>query len=167
MPSDITHDSGRNEQLYFDVIEEVKKNVSIPVALKVSYYFSNLAQILQKFSFTGISALVLFNRFFSPDFDIDNFEVVPANLSSDPNELTTSLRWIAIMAERVQCDLAASTGVHDGDAVIKQILAGAQAVQVVSSLYKKGPGHLSTMLRDVEKWMKKKQYENLDEFRGK
>jgi dihydroorotate dehydrogenase (fumarate) len=167
MPSDLSRSSEQNEQLYFDIISEVKKNVSIPVALKVSYHFSNLAQLLQKFSYTGIAALVLFNRFFSPDFNINNFEIVPANLSSTPEELTLSLRWIAIMAQRVQCDLAASTGIHSGEAVIKQILAGAQAVQIVSVLYQKGPAYIETVIKDVEKWMKKKQYLNLNEFRGK
>jgi dihydroorotate dehydrogenase (fumarate) len=123
--------------------------------------------MIQKLSNTGISGLVLFNRFFSPDFDIDKFEVKSSNVFSAPSDLPISLRWIAIMAERVNCDLAASTGVHDGAAVIKQILAGANAVQVASALYKHGKEHIGVMLKTVEEWMQKKGYSQLSDFRGK
>ncbi|MGD9350168.1 MAG: diguanylate cyclase, partial [Desulfobacterales bacterium] len=116
---------------------------------------------------TGIAGLVLFNRFYSPDFDIDKLEVVSSNVFSNPSDLHLSLRWIAIMAERVSCDLAASTGVHDGNALIKQILAGANAVQVVSSLYKNGKGQIKTMLSILEEWMTKKGFNKLSDFRGK
>jgi dihydroorotate dehydrogenase (fumarate) len=110
---------------------------------------------------------VLFNRFYSPDFNIDNFEVTSTNVLSSPSELPLSLRWIAIMAERANCDLAASTGVHDGTGVIKQILAGANAVQVVSAIYKNGMGYIQEMLKTVEEWMEKNGYNSLSEFRGK
>jgi len=110
---------------------------------------------------------VLFNRFFSPDFDIEKFEVVPSNTFSAPSDLPISLRWIAIMAERVKCDLAASTGVHDGTAVIKQLLAGANAVQVVSTLYKNDKGYIQEMLKILEEWMAKKGFNSLADFRGK
>jgi len=110
---------------------------------------------------------VLFNRFYSPDFDIEKLEVVSSNVFSNPSDVTISLRWIGIMAERVNCDLAASTGVHDGAALIKQILAGANAVQVVSALYKHGKGHIATMLEALEEWMKKKGFNSLSDFRGK
>ena len=116
---------------------------------------------------TGVGALVLFNRFYSPDFDIDKLEVVSSNVFSSPTDLPISLRWIAIMAERVSCDLAASTGVHDGTALIKQILAGANAVQVVSALYQNGKGHIQTMLDTLEGWMDKKDFKRLSDFRGK
>jgi dihydroorotate dehydrogenase (fumarate) len=145
----------------------VKKTVSIPIALKISYYFSNLGPMIQQLSETGIAGLVLFNRFYSPDFDIDKLEVVSSNVFSNPSDLHLSLRWIAIMAERVSCDLAASTGVHDGNALIKQILAGANAVQVVSSLYKNGKGQIKTMLSILEKWMTRKGFNSLSDFRGK
>jgi dihydroorotate dehydrogenase (fumarate) len=123
--------------------------------------------MIQKLSETGIAGLVLFNRFFSPDFDIDKFEVIPSNTFSAPSDLPTSLRWIAIMAQRVNCDLAASTGVHDGTAVIKQLLAGANAVQVVSALYKNDRGYIQEMLKTVEQWMAKQGFNSLSDFRGK
>jgi dihydroorotate dehydrogenase (fumarate) len=141
--------------------------VSLPIALKISYYFSNLGPMIQKLSNTGIAGLVLFNRFFSPDFDIDKFEVKSSNVFSAPSDLSISLRWIAIMAERVNCDLAASTGVHDGVALIKQLLAGADAVQVASTLYENGKGRIGEMLKTLEDWMEGKGYGSLSDFRGK
>ncbi len=167
LPSDVNRSSDQNEQLYFDIIEKVKKEVSIPIAMKISYYFSNLAQMIQKLSQTGLASLVLFNRFYSPDFDINNFTVNSASVLSNPGDLPISLRWIAIMANRVSCDLAATTGIHDGHAVVKQLLAGANAVQLASTLYKNGPEYLEKILIDLENWMHEHDYEAIDDFRGK
>jgi len=167
LPSDFERTSEEKEKAYFQIIEQVQKAVSLPIALKISYYFSNLGPMIQKLSNTGISGLVLFNRFFSPDFDIDKFEVKSSNLFSAPSDLSISLRWIAIMAARVICDLAASTGVHDGVALIKQLLAGADAVQVASTLYKNGKGRIGEMLKTLEEWMKGKGYGSLSDFKGK
>ena len=167
LPSDFTRSSEELERVYFQVIEKVRSHVSIPVALKISYYFTNLGQMIQRLSNTGISGLVLFNRFFSPDFDIDKLEVISTNVFSTPAELAISLRWIAIMAERVNCDLVASTGIHDGKAVIKQLLAGANAVQIASTLYKHGTSHIQTMLKELENWMIRNEYYALEQFRGK
>ena len=130
LPSEFDRTSEEKEKAYFKIIEKVQKEVSIPIALKISYYFSNLGPMIQQLSETGIAGLVLFNRFYSPDFDIDKLEIISANIFSVPSDLSISLRWIAIMAERVNCDLAASTGVHDGAALIKQLLAGADAMVV-------------------------------------
>lgn len=167
LPSDLTRGSHEKEKAYLKIVEKVQKEVSIPIALKISYYFTDLGPMIQELSKTGISGLVLFNRFYSPDFDIEKLEVTPANVFSSPAELYLSLRWMAMMSGRVKCDLAASTGVHDGKAVIKQLLAGAKAVQVVSALYKKGKGHIQTMLTDLEAWMNRKGYKNIRQFRGK
>jgi dihydroorotate dehydrogenase (fumarate) len=167
LPSEFDRTSEEKEKAYFQIIEKVQKEVRIPIALKISYYFSNLGPMIQNLSNTGIAGLVLFNRFYSPDFDIEKLEVVSSNVFSNPSDVTISLRWIGIMAERVHCDLAASTGVHDGAALIKQILAGANAVQVVSALYKHGKGHIATMLETLEGWMKKKGFNSLSDFRGK
>jgi dihydroorotate dehydrogenase (fumarate) len=167
LPSDFDRTSEEKEKAYFQIIEKVQKEVTIPIALKISYYFSNLGPMIQQLSETGIAGLVLFNRFYSPDFDIDKMEVVSSNVFSAPSDLPTSLRWIAIMAERVSCDLAASTGVHDGTALIKQILAGANAVQVASTLYKNGKGQIAEMLKTLEDWMGQKSFNKLDDFRGK
>lgn len=167
LPSDFERTSAEKEAAYFQIIEKVQKAVTIPISLKISYYFSNLGPMIQRLSETGVAGLVLFNRFFSPDFDIEKFEVVSSNTFSAPSDLSISLRWIAIMAERVKCDLAASTGVHDGTAVIKQLLAGATAVQVVSTLYKNDPGYIQEMLKTLEEWMTKKGFNSISDFRGK
>ena len=167
LPSDFERTSEEKENAYFQIIEKIRKEVTIPVALKISHYFSNLGPMIQKLSETGIGGLVLFNRFYSPDFDIDKMEVIPSNIFSFPSDLSISLRWIAIMAERVSCDLAASTGVHDGEALIKQLLAGANAVQVASTLYLNGRDRIAEMLKTLEKWMGEKGYESLADFRGK
>lgn len=167
MPSDFNLSAEKAEKTYFDIINRVKKEVTIPIALKVSYYFTNLAAMLTKLSETEIDGLVLFNKFFSPDFDIHNFRVMPAHLYSTPEDLPISLRWIAIMSQRVKCDLAASTGVHSGTAVIKELLAGANAVQFASVLYKHGIEYIATMLNELKKWMEEMRYETVDDFRGK
>jgi dihydroorotate dehydrogenase (fumarate) len=167
LPSEFDRTTEEKERAYFEIIEKVQKEISIPLSLKISYYFSNLGPMIQKLSETGIAGLVLFNRFYSPDFDIEKFEVVPSNVFSNPSDLPISLRWIAIMSERVNCNLAASTGVHDGVALIKQILAGADAVQVVSALYQQGKERIGSMLETLEEWMAQKGFESLSDFRGK
>lgn len=167
LPTDFTRTAEENEKLYFQIIEEVLKVTKIPVCLKMSYYASNLGQLIQNLSKSGIAGLTLFNRFYSPDFDLENLQVISTNVLSTPSDLPISLRWIAIMAERVDCDLAASTGVHDGKALVKQILAGADAVQVVSTLYKNGPKHIGSMLTDLSHWMEENGYQNLNDFKGK
>jgi dihydroorotate dehydrogenase (fumarate) len=153
--------------MYFKIIEKLSESVSIPIALKISFYFSNLGQMIQRLSKTGIAGLVLFNRFFSPDIDIDKFTIKSSFVLSSPGELALSLRWIAIMANKVDCDLAASTGAHDGEAVIKQLLAGASAVQVASSLYRNGPEFIGEMNNTLTQWMEKHKFNKLSDFRGK
>jgi len=167
LPSDPKRDAARNEAIYFDIIEKVKKEVTIPVAIKISSYFSGLANLALKLSWTGIKGMVLFNRFFSPDIDIDNFQVTATNVYSHPEELATSLRWVAMLSSRLHCDVAASTGIHDGTAVIKQLLAGAKAVQIASVLYKKDFSVIGNMLKDLEAWMDKHEFETLEPVIGK
>ena len=166
LPTDMERSAAENESVYFDIIDEVKKQVSIPISVKISYYFSNLARIIQRLSVTGIQGIVLFNRFYSPDFDIDNMELTSSAVLSSPSDLTISLRWIAIMAGRVKCDLAASTGVHDETGLIKQLLAGADAVQVASTLYKNGFSQVERMLAGLTSWMNDRKYHKIDDFRG-
>jgi dihydroorotate dehydrogenase (fumarate) len=166
-PSDFQAASAAEyEKIYFDIINMVLDQVSIPVSVKVSFYFTLLAQTLQAISKTGIKGLVLFNRFFNPDYNVADLKIVPTNVLSSPSDLATSLKWIAIMNGRVDCDLAASTGVHDGDGVIKQLLAGANAVQVASTLYRNGLGVVSELNDLLVAWMQEKEYETLDDFRG-
>ncbi len=154
------------EKLYIDVIEKVKKEISIPVSLKISTYFSGLANMIKKLSWTGVEGIVLFNRFFNPDIDTDDLRIKAANLYSEPEEITTSLRWIAILSGQLQTDLCASTGVHDGKGVVKQLLAGATAVQVCSTLYKNGFDQLDLIHEEINGWMEKHRYKSINEFRG-
>jgi dihydroorotate dehydrogenase (fumarate) len=167
LPSDVNNSSEQNEKVYFDIINEVRKQVSIPIAVKTSFYFSGLAKMMLKLSWTGISGLVFFNRFFSPDIDINNFTITNANVYSHPEDITTSLRWVAVLSDKLYCDVAASTGIHDGNAVIKQLLAGAKAAQVVSVLYKNDISYIGVMLKEIEAWMQKNNFENIEAFRGK
>lgn len=167
LPSDPNRDSAQNEAVYFDIVSKILEVVKIPVAIKISYYFSSLAKVVTKLSWTGIKGIVLFNRFFSPDIDIENLEIKTTNVFSTPSDLAISLRWIAMMSTHVSCDLAASTGVHDGKALIKQLLAGAKAVQIASVLYKKGFKEIEVMLEILENWMDRKNYSRLEQFIGK
>lgn len=167
LPADPNLSGEQNEQVYFDIIDQVKKQINIPIALKISYHFSGLAKTALKLSWAGVKGMVLFNRFYSPDINIDNLKVIPANIFSTPEEISISLRWVAMLSDRLYCDIAASTGVHDGKGVVKQLLAGAKAVQIASTLYKNGFGRIGDMLRDVENWMVKHDYNTTEEFIGK
>ncbi|MBC8320632.1 MAG: dihydroorotate dehydrogenase-like protein [Bacteroidetes bacterium] len=167
LPSDPNKSSKDNEKVYFDIVEKVTNIVNIPVALKLSYYFSGLAKTMEMLSWTSIKSLVLFNRFFSPDIDINNFEIKSSNIFSTPSDLAQSLRWVAMLSANIKCDIAASTGVHDGKAVIKQLLAGATTVQIASVLYKKGFKEIPIMLREINNWMSEKNFDTIEQFRGK
>ncbi len=167
LPSDPDKSSRDNEKVYFDIISEVADKVNIPVSLKISYYFSNLAGMISRLADTRIRGLTLFNRFYSPDFDIDEFRITSGSVLSSPGDLSLSLRWVAMMSQRVKCDLAASTGVHDGRALIKQLLAGATAVQIVSAIYKYGGERIGEMLALLESWMEKHGFDSIARFRGK
>ncbi|MFA8299985.1 MAG: dihydroorotate dehydrogenase-like protein [Hyphomicrobiales bacterium] len=167
LPSDPKATADENEKVYFDIIKNVIKEVKIPVSIKLSYYFSSLANTALKLSWTGIEGMVLFNRFFSPDIDIDKMEVKASNVFSTKNELATSLRWVAMLSDRLHCDIAASTGIHDGAAIIKQLLAGAKAVQIASALYKKGFNQIEDMLTFIKEWMEKHNYTSISDFNGK
>lgn len=166
LPSDITKDGAENEAVYFEIVKSIKKVVTIPIALKISYYFSGLAKTVNALSWTGINGLVLFNRFYSPDFDIETLEVKPSYIFSNPSDLSLSLRWVAMLSDHINCDIAASTGVHDGRALIKQLLAGAKAVQIASVLYKKGFKEIGSMLEELENWMDRKNFSSLEQFTG-
>ncbi len=167
LPSDPKRNAEQNEQVYFDVAMAIIKEVSIPVALKISYYFSGIAKTALKLSWTGIKGMVLFNRFFSPDIDIDKFEVTASHVFSTPEEIAISLRWVAMLSDRLHCDIAASTGVHDGAGMVKQLLAGAKAVQITSTLYKNGTGVIPDMIKFVDEWMDKHEFKTTDDFIGK
>ncbi|TRX63546.1 dihydroorotate dehydrogenase-like protein [Carboxylicivirga sp. M1479] len=166
LPSDLERKGEEQEQVYFDVIEAVLKEVSIPVSIKISHYFSNLGEVITRLSKTGIAGLTLFNRFYSPDIDVDNLEVIPTHIFSQEHEYTMPLRWIAITSNRVDCHLAATTGIHDSRTIVKMLLAGAQVVQLASTLYKNGVETIQRYNHEIDQWMKKHDFKNLDDFRG-
>jgi dihydroorotate dehydrogenase (fumarate) len=167
LPSDLNKSAKENEQVYFNIIQQVQQKINLPLFIKLSFYSSRLGSFLQDISKTGIDGLVLFNRFYNPDIDIEKLEITSGAVLSSPSDIHQSLRWIAILSGQLDCDLIASTGIHSADGVIKQILAGASAVQVASTLYKNGIPYLSNIIKDLKAWMEKKGYKNLDDFRGK
>lgn len=167
LPSDFVRTCSENESIYFDVATKIMKKVTIPVSVKIGYYSASLGLMVQALSETGVKGITLFNRVYTPDFDVDTLEFTTSNVLSTPSELSTSLRWVAILSGRVKCDIAASTGVHDGNALIKQILAGAKVADVASAFYINGIGHARKMLSDLRTWMQENSYSSLAEFRGK
>jgi len=167
MPNDPRFDGDAIEKIYFDVVKQIEGAITIPVALKLGTYFSGMAKTLIDLSQTSISAMVLFNRFYSPDVDLEKEEIKASHLFSHPHDVSNTLRWIGILSGQVDCDLAASTGVHDGYAALKNLLVGATVTYVVSALYKNGRDHLPSMLDEMEGWMEKKGYQSLLDFRGK
>ncbi len=167
LPSDPAMDSTRNEQQYFDILNQVLGTVNIPVSIKISSYFSSLAKTVTELSWTGIKGIVMFNRFYSPDIDIDEMKVITSNVFSTSEEITTSLRWVAMLSNRLHCDVCASTGIFDGTGAIKQMLAGAKAVQIVSTLYKNGFERITRINHEIESWMVKNNYQKTSDFIGK
>ena len=166
-PMDFSKASSENEKLYFDLIDEINKCIQIPVAMKIGPYSANLGPFIQRLSETKLEGIVLFNRFWNLDFDIENFKVLSSYMFSNAEEYSQILRWIAIMSQRVSCDLSASTGVHDGETFIKLLLAGATTVQVVSALYKRDKAYLKEFLNELEFWMDRHGFTSIDDFRGK
>jgi len=165
-PTNINLTGYKMEETYLDIIHEVRRHVEIPIAVKVGFYFTSLYRTLYKISNADVSSLVLFNRYYRPDIDIETMRVVAQNVYSSPHEITLSLRWIALLYSKINKELVAATGIHDYKGVIKQILAGATAVQICSTLYSNGIGYLRTLLDETEQWMASKGYSNLASFRG-
>jgi len=165
-PTNINLTGYKMEEAYVDIIHEVRKHVTIPVGVKVGFYFTNVYRMLYKISNLDVNSLVLFNRYYRPDIDIDNMRIVSQNVYSSPIEITLSLRWIALLYNHIHTEMVAATGIHDYQGVIKQLLAGATSVQLCSTLYKNGISYLSVILSDIENWMNQKGYENLASFRG-
>lgn len=166
IPADLSLDGKQVEQKYLDILHEVKNAVSIPVAMKLNPYFSAMGNMAQRLSAAGADALVLFNRFYQPDFDIDHLEVSPSLELSTATEIRLPLLWIGMLHGRINTSLAATTGVQSATEVIKYLLAGADAVMTTSALLKNGIGYLSTMLDGLDRWMKLRDFSNIDELRG-
>lgn len=154
------------EQLHLDILAEVKKHVSVPVAIKLSPFFSSMASMARQLAAGGADALVLFNRFYQPDIDLNKLEVYPNVLLSTPQALRLPLRWIAILHGQVQTGLAASGGIHSHEDVLKMLLAGADVTMLASALLMRGPGHLRGVLAGMEAWLAEHEYESVEQLRG-
>jgi dihydroorotate dehydrogenase (fumarate) len=164
--TDANLSSASVEQIYLDVLRDVKEAITIPVAMKLSPYFSSMANMARRLSDAGADGLVLFNRFYQPDLDIENLAVVPHLVLSNSNELRLPLRWVAILYGRVQADLALTTGVHTAEDVLKGLMAGASATMLASELLRNGIDRLRDILIDLERWMIEYEYESVGELRG-
>jgi dihydroorotate dehydrogenase (fumarate) len=154
------------ESLYEDILKAVKKNVKIPVAMKLSPYFSATAALASRLDSAGADGLVLFNRFYQPDIDLENLEIVPNLCLSTPHEMRLPLRWIAILHGHVQASLAATTGIATGTDALKMLMAGADVTQVCSVLLRKGAGELAVMLKEMQDWMRAHEYESVQQMKG-
>ncbi len=167
LPSDTNRTADDNYNFYINTVKTVLQKVNIPVGVKISSYFSDLGRVVKDLSDAGVAGITLFNRFYNPDIDIDQEKVIAAEVLSTPADYIIPLRWIGLMAGRIDCDLVATTGIHDGNTVVKMLLAGADAVQIASVLYNEGAGAIGKIRTAVEAWMNQKGYASLNQFKGK
>lgn len=166
IPADITMSSSEVEHRYLNIIEAIKANVKIPVAVKLNPYFSSTGNMAMRMKNSGADALVLFNRFYQPDFDINELVLKTDLHYSEPSEIRLPLLWIALLFEKVKLSLAATTGVQSAVEVVKYLLAGADVVMTASSLYKNGIPYLKTMNKELQDWMYMMGFEDIASFRG-
>jgi dihydroorotate dehydrogenase (fumarate) len=154
------------EQSYLDIVKAVRAEVSIPVSVKLGPFFSSISWMANELVNAGANGLVLFNRFYQPDIDLENLEIVPNVLLSTPMAMRLPLRWIAILYGRIQADLAATSGIYNEKDVVKMIMAGAQVTQMLSCLLKFGVGHISDVITRLKYWMEVNEYESIEQMRG-
>ena len=154
------------EKLYLDIVKEVKINVNIPITVKMHPFFSSVSNMAQQLVDVGADGLSLFNRFYQPDINLENLEVEPNVLLSTPMAMRLPLRWIAILYNRVDADLAATSGIYSEHDVIKMIMAGAKVTHMLSAILKNGTGHIKNVLNKLVYWMEINEYESLDQMRG-
>ena len=166
LPTELHLSGAEVEEMYLDVLKDVKANVSIPVAMKLSPYFSNIANMAYRLTKSGADGLVLFNRFYQPDLDLENLAVVPNLQLSSSDELRLPLRWIAILYGRVTSDLALTTGVHNVSDITKGIAAGASVTMVASELLQHGIERLRVLLSGLESWLREHEYESVAQLQG-
>lgn len=168
VPTDRNKSAVEIEQLYYRILSEVKKNVRIPVSVKIGFYYTNLVSMADKLVANGADALVLFNRFYEPDINIEKLELSASEVFSSPQDIRRSMRWIGLISSQLpKVEIAAATGIHDGEAVIKQLLVGAQVTQICSTVYINGTQIISGMLSDLKAFMKKWNFKKIDDFRGR
>lgn len=160
-------ESAEVENIYFDIVKSIKKQIKIPVSVKISHYFTNLSAFVDKLKAYGANAVTMFNRFYEPDININTMTMGAASVFSTASELRTTLRWTGILAGKdKQLEISASTGVHSGEAVVKMLLAGATSVQLCSVLYEKGLSVIGEMNQFVSEWMESKGFHAVEEYRG-
>lgn len=166
LATDFELSSGEVEKIYIDILKNVKSTVSIPVVMKISPYISSIASFAHNLDENGADALLLFNRFYQPDIDLENLEVVPNILLSNRQSMRLPLRWIAILYGRIKADLAATSGIYTAEDVIKMIMVGASVTQMFAALHKNGIKYISEVLKNIEIWMEEHEYESLDIMKG-
>ena len=166
IPTDLSIPGAEIESRYIEMVEAVKEVVTIPIALKISPYFSSMANMALRFKDAGADALVLFNRFYQPDFDLEELKVIPNLTFSTPSEIRLPLLWIALLHGRVKISLAATTGVHSANEVLKYIMAGADVAMTTSALLKKGIDFIGTLLEELERWMVEHEYDSIWQMKG-
>ncbi len=166
LPTDPRVACGEVEQIYLDVLANVKRHVSIPVAMKIGPYFTALPRVAHALDTAGADALVLFNRFYQPDLDIEDLSVGPHLVLSSSDELRLPLRWIAILYSHVNCSLALTTGVHTVEDAVKAVMAGADIANTTSALLEHGIGHITTLVDGFRLWMEEHEYDSVDMMKG-
>ncbi len=166
IPTDMNLTGAEVEQRYIDILQAVKAAVSIPVAMKLSPFFSNLANMAMRLDNAGADGLVLCNRFYQPDIDLENLEIRPQVLLSTPQAIRIPLRWIAILCGRIKADLAATSGIHTGEDVVKMLMVGASATMLCSVLLRRGIPHLRTVEQELIRWMEEHEYESVRQMQG-
>ena len=166
IPTDPDMTSAQVEQMYADLVRDLRASVKIPVAVKLGPYFSSMASVAKRLDQAGANALVLFNRFYQPDFDLEKLEVAPSLNLSRPEELRLRLCWVAILYGRVKPDLAITGGVHTAEDVIKSMMAGAKVAMMTSALLKNGVGHLTAVRDGIVRWMEEHEYASIRQMQG-
>jgi len=166
IPTRLDLSSDGVENTYLEILRDVKASVKIPVAIKLSPFFSSLPNMARRLDKAGANALVLFNRFYQPDFDLEELAVTPHLVLSTPWEMRLPLRWIAILYGHVKASLALTTGVHTPEDVVKSVMAGADIANVASVLLERGPGHISELIGGLSQWMEEHEYESVAQMKG-
>jgi dihydroorotate dehydrogenase (fumarate) len=166
IPTDPELSGSEVEKSYLDIVQAVRKTVTLPLAVKLSPFFSNLAHVAHQIDKMGVNGLVLFNRFYQPDIDLETLEVEHSVLWSTPQARRLPLRWIAILYGRVKSQLAATSGIHNAQDVIKMVMAGASATMLCSVLFKLGLDHLKTIEKEMVAWMEQHEYESVQQMMG-
>ena len=166
IPTDMNMTGAEVEQTYIDILKAVKSAVTIPVAIKLSPFFSNLANMALRLDDAGADALVLCNRFYQPDIDLETLEVKPQVLLSTPQAIRIPLRWIAILCGRIQADLAATSGIHTGQDVVKMLMVGASVTMLCSALLQRGIDHIRVVEQELAQWMEEHEYESVRQMQG-